>query len=812
MKKRKVLMQNPRAWKKVWFVTALLVLGLLLSSCASMEEKRDKFMADGKASYEKGDYVTARLHFKNALQLDPKLAEGYFWLGKTELRLKNPRGAFGALSKAVELNPDLLEAQVILGNLFLLGRRTDEAEARAKLILQKEPNNTEALMLTAGVALAKEQPQEAQEILKKIIGLDSHKVEAYLMQSAIELRQKKPAEAAADLDAGIKANPQAVALYLARARLAEKQKQLDQAETILKDAEKVAPENIQVQNELVRLYALKKQGDKVAQVLRRKIALEPDVGAHVGALARFLSRQGRFDEGEQALKDFIAKHPQDQQAKFVLANFYLSNRKFGRGERILKEIIDQDPTGPNGIKAKGELAVLRLTQGNQEEASKLVEEVLKANPKDMLALKLQGLIAMSQKDGLKAVTNFRILTQDQPKNQENWLLLARSHKINNEKQLAIEAAKKALDLKPDYNEARVFLYGIYLQDKEYDELIKLIKEYLREDDKNLANWSALGDVYILKGDDKEARAAFQKMIDLEPKNPQGYIKMAILSRKEKKPEEAARYLKTALKQNPNYYPALRLLIALYLENKQPAKALDAARAAVAQAPKNAEVHQILGEVLLAQKKPEAAADALEQALTLNPNDAAALRLLIRAYYACPDKDERIRKLEQKAADPRAPVYYALALAQLYERERQGDKAIALYDRLLQRPGAPVMVKNNLAYLLAEYQPTPANLERAQKIAQQNVDDNPGDARLLDTLGWIYCRQKNYAEAIKYLEQAVDKAPKHPVLQYHLGFCAAKLGDTGAARQALEKALAFKNDFPERQEAQELLKSLPEKGK
>jgi Tfp pilus assembly protein PilF len=93
-----------------------------------------------------------------------------------------------------------------------------------------------------------------------------------------------------------------------------------------------------------------------------------------------------------------------------------------------------------------------------------------------------------------------------------------------------------------------------------------------------------------------------------------------------------------------------------------------------------------------------------------------------------------------------------------------------------------------------------------------LDDNPSDPRLLDTLGWIYCQQKNYAEAKKYLARAVDRAPQHPVLQYHLGFCAAKLGDKAAAREALEKALATQNDFPEREEAQKLLKSLSEGSK
>lgn len=803
-------MPSQRTGKMVLFILVLLVLGLSLCSCSSMEEKRDNFMAQGKASFEKGDYITARLHFKNALQLDPKLAEGHLWLGRTELRLKNPRAAFGSLSKAVELNPDLFEAQITLGNLFLLGRRLDDAEAKAELVLAKEPDNTKALLLSAGVALAREQPQSALEILKKVIKIDPHKVEAYLMQSAIELRRKKPEAAVATLEAGLKANPQAVPLYLARARLAEKQKQWNQAEAILKKAEENAPQNVNVQNELVRVYVLQKQWDRAEEALRRKISLEPENEAHVGALARFLSRRGRFDEGEQVLKDFIAKHPGNNEAKFALANFYLTKRKLGRGERMLQEIIDQNPSSPAGIKAKGRLAVLRLSQGQQEEAEKLVQEVLKDNPKDMTALKLQGLIALTEKDGLKAVSNFRILTQDQPKNHENWLLLARAHQINNEEQLAKEAAKKALDLKPDYKQARTFLYGMYLQNKEYDDLIKLIKDYLRADEKDVNNWSFLGDVYVVKGDDKEARAAFQKMIELEPDNPKGYVKMALLSRKNNQTQEAARYLETALQKNPGYFPALRLLIALYQEAEQPDKALAAARTAVESSPRNPELHQILGEVLLAQKQPEAAAAALEEALTLKPNDTQAMGLLLRAYGGFPDKTAMMRRLEQKAQDPQASPFYALALAQLYERLRQGDKAIAVYDRLLERRVDPVMVKNNLAYLLAEYQPTPENLDRAQKIATQILDDNPTDPRLLDTMGWIYCRQKKYAEAKKYLAKAVEEAPDHPVLQYHLGVCTAKLGDTATARQALEKALAAEGKFPQREEAQKLLKSLPEK--
>lgn len=801
-------MQPKSWWPKAAFILVALGLIFALLACATMEEKRDKYMAQGKASFEKGDYVVARLHFKNALQLDPKFAGGYLWLGKTELRLKNPQGAFGALSKAVELDPSLFEAQLILGNIYLLGKKVDEAAEKAKLVLQKEPNNVEALMLSAGVASYREQEDKTLEILKKLKALDPHYVRAYVMEALIEAKRQNPPAAAAILEEGIRVNPQAVALYQTRARLAEQQRDYEQAEALLKKAGELDPKNIQIQDELVRFYTLRRNWSKVEETLRRKVALEPDNQAHVGALARFLADQGKFDQGEKVLQDFVAKHPHDLQAKLSLATFNQAHRKLGQSARMLQEIIEKDPTGPTGIQAKGQLAVLRLGQGRQDEAERLTQEILKAKPKDITALKLDGLFALGKKDGLKAVNNFRILTKDQPQDPENWLLLARAHLVNNETQLAKEAAKKAIDLKPDFLNARKFLYGIYLQEKDYDTLIKVIKDYLRGDDKDLANWEALGDAYVLKGNDKEARAAFEKMIALQPKAPAGYMRMAFLSQKNKHSEAAVKYLETALKQNPNYHPALRLILGYYQTQGQSAKVLETARAAVAAAPKSAEIRQILGEVLLGQKQPETAVTVLEEALTLNPADRQALGLLVAAYTQVPDQKAALAKLEHKAADPQAPIFYALALAQLHERQKAPDKAIAVYEGLLARGVALALVKNNLAYFLAEHQPTAENLARAEKLALEVLDDYPEDPNLLDTAGWIYCRQGNYAKAKPLLEKAAEKVPNNPAGQYHLGFCLAKLGDAAAARPALEKALAAKGDFPQREAAQKLLDSLP----
>jgi tetratricopeptide (TPR) repeat protein len=297
------------------------------------------------------------------------------------------------------------------------------------------------------------------------------------------------------------------------------------------------------------------------------------------------------------------------------------------------------------------------------------------------------------------------------------------------------------------------------------------------------------------------------VIDLEPDKPQGYYQMAILEVKSKNLPEALKYTDKALQVEPNFLPALQLKVRIYQDQKQPDKALAAARQILARSPKNPQLHQMLGELLLIQRQPQAAIAPLEEAIALNPRPIAALQLLALAYKQMPDSDKAVQQLEEKTADPKASPYLSLVLASIYEQEHKYDKAINIYNGLLARNVLTPLARNNQAYLIAEYEPTPENLTRAQKLISQTLEDFPEDPSFLDTMGWVLCKQGNFVEARTYLEKALDKAQNQPVVLYHLGWCEAKLGEAAAARENLQKALDSKIKFPQREEAQKLLESL-----
>ncbi len=799
-------------WRQLAVGLPILCAVLFLIACGTMEEKRNAFMAQGKKLYEQGDYLRARVQFRNALQIDDNFGEAYLWVGKTELKTGNVRNGFVALSKAVERKPDLWEAQLLLGELYLKGGRLEDAAEKINLILKHQPQNTDALLLSASLSLAQKQPQQALELLEKVRRLEPGKTAAYLGQALIEDQQRHPEAAAATLEAGLQANPKALDLYIARARLADAQKQFAVAEANFQKALSLEPKNVQLHSEMSRHYMAAGQWDKAEQALRQNLQLEPDKDSHVTELSRFLLGRGRQKEAEETLKIFVDQHPHNFPARFALADLYLAMNRYGKGEKVFQEIIALDPGGPQGLKAKTQWARVLLSQGEVEEANKLVAEVLKANPKDMEATLVQGLIALAQKNGLKAVDNLRIVTQDQPNNSQAWLLLARAYFSNNQPEQAKDAARKSLALKKDYQEARVFLYDLYLQKKDYDGAIREIKGYLLYDENNIPNLTDLGYVYLAKKDYGKARETFQKIVDLQPKAPLGYYEMGQLNQAQGQTEQAVKYYELALAQDPTFMPALQQELNMDLQQKHADKALERVRQAVARSPKNTELHQVLGALLLAENQPKEAAAALEESLSLNPGNVQALNQLLAAYQKEGDPELAIRQLEERVANPASPKFYSLVLAMVYDRQKKFDKAKELYETLLKEGLFPDIARNNLAYLLADHAPTPENLDRALKLASESLEDHPYAPNILDTVGWILCKKGEFAKGQPDLEKAAAKVPQDPTIAYHLGWCEAKLGHVEKAREYLMKALALKGEFPQRGDAEKLLASLPAAGK
>ena len=145
---------------------------------------------------------------------------------------------------------------------------------------------------------------------------------------------------------------------------------------------------------------------------------------------------------------------------------------------------------------------------------------------------------------------------------------------------------------------------------------------------------------------------------------------------------------------------------------------------------------------------------------------------------------------------------SFALAETYQRTGDKEKAIAEYEKILQKNPRADVAANNLAMLLSETKDNKANLDRALALAKRF--ENASNPSLLDTLGWVYFQLGDNERALPLLQKAVTMAPKAPIHQYHLGMALYKQGDKKTAKTHLQLAVDAKVNFSGIEEANGVL--------
>jgi Tfp pilus assembly protein PilF len=91
----------------------LLILLLSYLSCTrEPAEKRAKHMKRGDAYFENQEFKKAIIEYKNAIQAEPRFAQGHYQLALAYLKTAQPRQAFAEFSRTVDLDPENLDLKI----------------------------------------------------------------------------------------------------------------------------------------------------------------------------------------------------------------------------------------------------------------------------------------------------------------------------------------------------------------------------------------------------------------------------------------------------------------------------------------------------------------------------------------------------------------------------------------------------------------------------------------------------------------------------------------------------------------------------
>jgi tetratricopeptide (TPR) repeat protein len=788
--------------------TAALLLFAALGGCGSPEEKANEYLASARDFISAGEMDKADIELRNALKLNPRLAEAHYLRAKVFESRRAGAEMFREAQTAVQIDENHLEANLMLAAIYTGGGKVEEAQAAIDHARKAAPADFRVTRAQAALHARESRLDEALVEARAALAASPGDVDTQVLLGGILLQMKNYDECAQHLDAALAEHPDADALYLLQFQLRSTQGKVEEAAGTLRTLIERKPGQAGYRQALALYYARNERPADAEAVLRQAIAdLPEDTNAKL-ALASFLATTDTKAAAD-ALRGFIeAGGAGTEQLQLALAELYTREGDLDEAAEMYRAVSgSEDKT--EALMARNQLARIAFKQGNATEAASIVDAILRDDPGNAEALLTRAGLRLTARETDTAIADLREALGQDPNLVRAHVLLAQAHLQNGSTEQAKASLVDALKLQPTQEEAAVQLAEILLQERQFARVLEVLQPVTSG--QNVSRRAqALQLQAKLAMQDWAAAEELAGKLGEQADNPeyQRYVGALALQAQGKHAEAIGEFGKVLAAQ-PGMTGALAGIARSHREQGKAAEAVAAVQAFVRDHPQDLAARQLLATEQLRDGDLAGARASLEAGLAIDPKWPVGYRGL-----------GLIANREEKPAE--ALAIYDRALSVLPNSvefklqaagvmERTGDKKGAeqrYRDILAATPGADIAA-NNLAVLLAGDGSDKARLEEAATIAKRfESSEQPYFA---DTYAWILHQQGNDAKAAQLLERVVSRAPEVPIFQYHRGAVLFALNDLQTAKVHLSKAeklAEIQGKFDGYDEARALLAKIP----
>jgi len=784
---------------------ATLLIGV--AACSSPVEKANKFYEKGSAFLKKGELDKARIEFQNALQIKDDNTAAWYGLAQVAELQGDWQRLFGLLNKVIERDPKHLEAQLKLGRLMLAAGKLDKALTISDTTLTLDKNNAAVLALRSAVLYKLDDKPGAVLQANAALAKDANNVDALVVLATERLAAGDASKAIEYLDRGLAQNEKNIALQLIKVQAFESLAKLDSAETVFRRLITLYPETRALRHILAQFLLSHGRKDAAEAEYRAVVTQNPQDATAQLDLVRFVNAVKGVAAAKAELTEQIAKNPANNELKFAQAAMYQAQNDRKAAEGVYKSIIEKGADTPDGLKAKGLLAMAVLAAGDKKTAQVLIGEVLAKDQRNEQAMLLKAGMAMDDRQLDQAIADLRTILRDQPNSARALLLLGKAHVLAGSPELAQEHYLKAFQASK-HGVPFGLAYGEFLlQRNQAARAEGVAEEMLRAAPGDLSAMRLLAQARIGKGDWAGAQAVADELRKAGDKTATSdQIRGAVLAARKNYTASIAAF-KQAHQTSPGEVQPMVALVRTYMLAGKANEAIAFLNSVVQASPDNMSARLLQGQLYAMKGDGAAAAQAYQAVIAKEPKNTAGYIGLANTHTRAGRHAEADQVVAQGLAA--VPDDFSLRVTQagIHEMAGRFDEAIKLYEQLFkERPNSDV-IANNLASLLTDHRTDKASLARAHEIALRfKRSDVP---QFKDTLGWAALKNGKADEAVTLLADANKQLPEQAVFRYHLGMSYLAKNKKEDARKELEKALALgKNGgFAEAEQAKQALKGL-----
>lgn len=439
---------------------------------------------------------------------------------------------------------------------------------------------------------------------------------------------------------------------------------------------------------------------------------------------------------------------------------------------------------PDSVMARQTVAAILITQGRLAEARPHLERLLATEGSSLPHgfMHLNNLLARHPDKG-EVLALVQTLARPYPDLPEAHFAVARAAWSAGQAEATLAAIGEALRLRPDW-EGAALLKAQILQSRSAQEAAAWYREFLGRQPGAREMRLAYARFLVQQNDYAAARAEFQKLVRDFPDNPEVPLAVGLISLQMNDLDVAERYLQQALDAGIKDQDLVRLYLGQIAETR---KQYEQARRWY---------RQVGGQHAFAARLREAAVLAREGRL------GEARQLLHETVPA--SNEQRVQLWQAEAQLLRDAKQYQEAFEVLSRAlEKLPNHPDLLYDRAMaaERLGRLDVVESSLRKLI-ELKPDHAHAhnalgytladrttryEEARKLLEKALQLAPEDPFILDSMGWLHYRLKDYPKALEYLRRALAIRPD-PEIAAHLGEVLWVSGDRQQAERVWSEAL------------------------
>jgi tetratricopeptide (TPR) repeat protein len=795
-----------RRLKRLTAALLAVALAATVAGCQSDEEKLAAFMRRGDEYRDAQQHDEAIIEYRNALQVDPNHAPAHSGLAESYLGLKKFKEGYWELSETVRLDPDNVEARLAYATLSLAANRNEEVVEQAEAVVEIDPDNADGHLLLGQAYANLGRWDEVEAPLLRAVELapDNGGYRAVIASAYEQL--DRPQDAEKQLREGIanSDDPMPV-LYTMLGRLLFEQERYDEAESAfegaLAAAQKQAAESgegeeprelAQAYQNLASIHFRLDEPDQAIATLEEGIEKSSNRADLVALLARYYRSTGDEEAAREVYESATRLDPGDPMPYLTVSNM-LGRR--GDVEGALEYAEKAIAAEPDHVAARLRKAELLIDMGVRreepaliDEARTLIDQVLAEDATSPEGLFVLGKLEIARENLDAGVDALRAALDTRPDWPQAQMVLGSALMLRGEPQRARAALARAVELDPNFNEARRLLVKVHADLGEHEYAIENGRVYLRARPDDDTTRIIVAQSMVRLGKVEEATALLEQIPE-ERRTADALFAIGRLQFAQGQTDAARETMLKVDALRPYNARVLEVLLSIDRNQGKLSHAIKRVNDAVEARPDDAALWHLKGVVALYAGDPAGAEKALTRAIELEPNNLAAYQQLAGLYARTGRLDETTRLYEravERQPDNAAAHHF---LGVLYETTGQTAKAREQYELALRYDASLGESKNNLAYLLAE---AGEDLDRALELAQDAKAAMPDSANAADTLGWVLYKRGVASAAVGYLREAVQFADKDDPaigeIRSHLALAYEATGDVDKAIETLETAL------------------------